>query len=536
MFKKFPALLLSAALLPAPLAAQEGPTLLDVLTPERLVQHLVQSAILALRTQVDLKYSDMSVWLGGQRYALNDVRLWPLPEWDEDSDCEIAIDRLVLRGTALDIADRFEFQLTGYGARAPMICLPPDMRASLEAVGIKDLSLPEVSLRMTYDIPSGAASLSLTATAEDLAGIDLVAEFPYLWFDARFSPEEPLPVVFLSRASLSVENLGLWDKVAPLVPPPFADPNGSPLAIEGLVGTGLLEMNRSPSEGGAVSLNDPQRAFLATVKESWPAFLADPTRLVLESDIDIPDGVFIDFEYYEDDPSAIFEDLQPRLTLAPASAADLIDLSLLSALLAGDLPDLALPERRRLGLALLEGVGAPRNVAAGTRILRDLALGGDGAAALALAETLRDRAPDQAYGFALAAGQGSQPGAAALLDRLEQALPFDTILQMQAGASGAAVVSEMSGALSLSQIRAKARAHITGIGAARSYATGAFWAMLAAAAGDAEGAALLSELDERARLASEAGAALWESQLAEASQQAMALWVETDMPSQLGLK
>ncbi|MDV7142890.1 hypothetical protein R3X27_09350 [Tropicimonas sp. TH_r6] len=534
MFKKLPALLLSTALLPVPLSAQEGPSLLDAIQPERLVQYLVQSGIMALRTQVDLKYSDMSVWLGGRRYALNDVRLWPLPDWDENSDCEIAIDRLVLRGASLDVVDRFELQLSGYGAQAPMICLPPDMRAALEAVGIEALSFPEISLRMGYDIPSAAATVSLTATAEDLAEIGFVAEFPYLWMDARADPDEPMPVVFLSRASLSVETFGLWEKVSPLIPAPFADPSGSPLAVEGLVGTGLLELNQQASEEPA-SLSGAQRAFLASVKESWPAFLKDPQRLLVETEIEDPEGVFLDFEYYKEEPASIFEDLQPRLALVPASAAELVDLSLLSAVIGGEMPDLAAPERRKLGFALLEGKGAPRDVAAGTAILRDLALAGDADAALRLAQSMRDRAPETAYGFALAAGQGGQPGAAALLDRLEQALPFATILDLQASAGGA-MPDPAAAELSLPEIRAEARARITGIGAVRSYAGAALWASLAAAAGDAEGAALLSELDERARLASAAGAARWESQLAEASQQAMILWVEQDMPSRLRLE
>ena len=51
---------LIAATLPGMVTAQDRPSLLDYFSLDTIVQRFVQSGIMALRTQLDLKYSDIS--------------------------------------------------------------------------------------------------------------------------------------------------------------------------------------------------------------------------------------------------------------------------------------------------------------------------------------------------------------------------------------------------------------------------------------------------------------------------------------------
>ena len=126
-------------------------------------------------------------------------------------------------------------------------------------------------------------------------------------------------------------------------------------------------------------------------------------------------------------------------------------------------------------------------------------------------------------------------GATSLLDQIEETLPLAHVLELQqvASAQDSHALEALDG---LPSLRAEARARLTGRGMTRSYAIAAMWATLASAAGDAEGAAILEELDERARLAGDGATALWDAQLDAASGQAMQAWIERDVPGRLGLE
>ncbi|PRY21464.1 hypothetical protein CLV78_10977 [Aliiruegeria haliotis] len=533
-------MLVAALAFAAPVArAQESPSLLDLIRPERLIQHVVQSGIMALRTQVDLKYSGMSVWLGGSRIALNDLEIWPLPEWDANGDCVVRASRVVVKGSALDRADAYRADVAAYGLSAPLICLPPDVRPMAQMAGLQEIALPQAAVRIGYDIPSAAAKVSVDAVATDLAAIRAEAHFPYFWFDGRDDMEEPLPVFFLSEARVTLENLGAWERFSVLVPPPFANAEQAPLALEGLVGSMLAEANRESADdseaGDPSALTEEQRAFVSSLAATWGAFLAAPQKLVLETDIPDGEDVFLDFEFYADDPKVIFADLRPRLATASATGTALLDLDLLQKARMGEISELSPEDLRRVGMALITGEGAPRDEGLGATILNERAKQGDGVAAMALARALKDSAPEESYRMALLAGATVQPGASDLLDRLEADLTLEGVLSLQADFS-ANVTHPMQALDRLPLILDEARARMTGRGQPRSYAIAAMWASLAKAAGAPEGTAILEEIDERVRFASPAARELWQGQRNDASALALQAWVEQDLPGRLGLR
>ena len=202
--------LMSSALVAAPLpglaAADERPSLLDYFSVDIIVQRLLQTGIMGLRTQMDLKYSDMSVDFVTGKITITDLVIWPLPEWDIDGTCEIAVDRMSVRGGALDEPDRFRLKAQMNGVTFPSSCIPDEIREALDVANISEIDMPRMTIDMDYGLPDSDLLIRSFAHVSDVAAFDLTGDFAYFWFDGRDDIEEPLPVAFLRR---HFEGLGL---------------------------------------------------------------------------------------------------------------------------------------------------------------------------------------------------------------------------------------------------------------------------------------------------------------------------------------
>lgn len=539
------ALVAASCLTPLPLAAQTiAPGALGWLSlfkPEIVAQQFLQFGIMALRSQVDLQYEDMALDLRLGQVALTDVVLWPAPDWDETYDCQVSVDRLVLRSAPIDTPETMRLKLQASGVSMNDICLPPDARQPLAMLGQDGLSLPRVTLDASYDIPSAGAHLTFYTEISEVLAATLTADLSYLWIDARVDPDNPDPVAYLENATLVLENHGVWEALSPQLPPPFTNPDQGGAVLSGLVAQGLSQMNRDAAgpdaEGDTGALSDAQNALVGDLAEVWPDFLETPARLVLETGLAPGEDIFLDVFYYEDNPSQIFEDLRPRLTLAPAAARRTMPAALVAevraAAQAGDTAAIAADTLRTVGLALITGDGAPRDRLTGLEVLSPLAEAGDGAAALALSEAFEATAPSAAYTYALVAAANGASGAAARLDRLETVLPFADVLALQDAATGD-VQHPVEALDDVALIREQAILRLTGRGALRSYAIAALWASLGAATGDAESADILASIDERVRLSGPEAQDAWAAVEADVSALAMEAWLGMDLPARFG--
>ncbi len=513
------------ALLPVHAMAQDRPTLWDTLSFDRLVQVGLHSAIGLVRTQMDLQYDDLSVDLRRSRVTMTGITAWPFFDWDEFGDCAINIDRIALFTTPIDNVDRIVFKARVSGLSVARECLPEDVHQGLDLVGLETIDVPRLTVDLTYGTPKSDAMMRVYAEVTDVATVDLSTDFAYFWFDGRDDLDSPTPVWFLDSATLAIENNGLWEAVSGLVPPPFLGDDAIP-AIEDALTEIMIDMNRE-GDPDASGLTSEQQAFLQSVTATWPAFLANPEAIVLETGID--GDIFLDFELFEDEPAEVFASLQPRVALAPARTSEVLPAALLR-LAMDDSPDLTDEDRLSVGEALITGMGAPRNIQAGIATLTPLAEGGDAAAALLLAEALAIRAPEEAYGWALRAGKAGDAGATAMLDRLEQSMPFARVLELQDGVSG--TDSHPGSALrTISGIREQAAMRLSGKGLARSYGIAAMWAMLATAAGDPEAADILEEIDEVVRLEGAEAIAAWAEVESRYAALAMEVWIGQNLPA-----
>lgn len=515
----------------APAQAESWGDFFNAFTPSRIVEQFLQGAIIGLRSQMDIQYGALTANALSGTVTITDVQIWPFPDWDMDGNCDIWLDRLTMRGTPAEVADTLSASLTLTGISLHPDCLPPDARAGLEPVLGDRISIPQQRAEISYYMPRASAQVTAHTTWDGIAAVTLDADFSYVSMDGRDTPSDPVPVLFLNYAGLMVENLGGWETVSPMLPPPFLDPAMAEPMITGMLTQALSEMNQDPTTGAVAPLSPSQDAFIASGVTAWKAFLANPQALVVETGMSLGIGndVYVDVLAYEDDPALMFEDLTPRFATATARSRDILPVELITMAMTRP-AELSVEARKQSGLALLTGKGAPRFVAKGLELLDPLARDGDGEAALELARALQQNAPEDAYRYALIAGQDFMVGATAILDRLETRLPFATVLDLQAARSKGQPDVPLT---ALPDLRAAALSRVSGVGASRDYALAVKWAMIAAAAGDPEGAAILDELDLRARATGEDGRAKWQSVEAAASQAALDLWMGSNLPKVL---
>ncbi|OWU84727.1 hypothetical protein ATO6_10345 [Oceanicola sp. 22II-s10i] len=519
---------LTAAFIISPAAqvqAQDGPSLWDIIKPERLIERAVQTGIMALRTQMDVVYGDMTVSPMTGELRLSDVTLYPPVPWQTKEFCTVTLDRLTLRSAALDEVDRMRFVGLASGVSVSPDCLDLPVRAMAGGIGlVGTIRVPTVTVDLDYDVPSGGAFVHMRAMIDGFAAADLTADFDYLWFEDD-EPRDPIPVAYLKSAALGLENLGGWDSVKGFLPPPLLDPQTAGQAAVQFLQSAMIGLTVDAPEWA-----DTQTAVLNSVSTTWAAFLADPRAIYLDTGFDPAEPVYLDLETYDDEgPGRALIDLQPRLGLRPMQSAP----ALLPAALVGqamnDASTLSEADRRKLGLAFLTGTGVPRHVAFGTSLLTPLADKGDGEAALALARSTAGTDDEQAYKLAMIAGATRTKGAVAVLDDIEARLGFEDILRIQFDMVGK-VDHPVEPLQTVAGIREQAVARATGEGVLRSYSIAALWSGLGAALGDAESALMLELMDERARLAGPEAQALWRKTSDEAAVLGLRAWSQMDLP------
>lgn len=525
------ATLATAGLSPTALHAQERVTLWNSLSLDRLVQSALNGAIGMVRSQMDLQYGDLAVDLRRSRVTMTDIKAWPLMDWDVYGECVIGIDRISVVSTPIYALDKISFRGRIAGLSLPRGCFPKTMQEVLGVVELDRLEIPRLTFDIDYGMPKSDALFRVFADATGVGSVDLTADFSYFWFDGREDMDNPKPVFFLSEATLALENKGLWEVLKPTLPPAFTGAEGGDNLADMLVvmmeeGNGADAL---PDPDGMIgNLNPAQESFAASVAEVWDAFLANPDMLVLQTFID--GDTFLDFAAMEDDLREVFVLLQPEAALAPSRVSRMLATDLLKKATAEDASGLSDDERLQVGRAFVTGDGAPRNIEGGMDLLRPLATAGNGEAALLMAEAMRNAQPEQAYLWALRAGAAGETGAVAMLDRLENALPFARVLELQAEVSGED--SHPGSALaSIGAIRDQAGMRLSGKGAARSYGIAAMWAILAKAAGDPEAADMLEEIDGLVRLEDAAARAAWAETEGAYADLAMQVWIGQDLPA-----
>lgn len=465
--------------LPLAVPAQPAPPAwAELIALDSVLTWAVQTGITASRGMADITYEHLDVSGGGQILTIAGLVISPI--LDSDDACEIVMDRLTLTSTPWGELNDLSVRIDTIGTAFDVGCLPPDARQGLDVLGQDRLTLDHAVFSMDYNVPSSGAELRLTATSPENVEIAVTASADYFAFEGARSG--PFPVIFLESATVSLANLGLWEKLSPMVPAEMLDP----AVLEPFITQQILNLLQ---DGGTVVVpTAAERAFVASVGQAASEFVADPRRLVLEMR---PEGaVYLDLFAYEDEgPRPFIEDTRPLLRTAPSSDAMKIGPETLQAVLAGTAPT---EDMVRVGLALLTGDGAPRNPTRAVEILAPMAATLDGTTLAALSRAALD--PRDAYRLALRASASGGTGADAALAEAEDVLSMEDILAAQDTVGGPPPAPDGDA----TALRTAALSYLTGTdGTVRNYAAAALHASLAAAGGDTAADAILDELDAR---------------------------------------
>ncbi|CTQ50895.1 hypothetical protein [Jannaschia donghaensis] len=504
-------ILCSALAMPLPVSAQEA-SLLDAFHPDRILTQILQSLVGAARTQGRVTYGDLSLSLAQGRLSVADLEV-SVPS--RDAPCIVGVRSLDLMSddplSLVNLSGRVDLR----GVTMTDACLTELDAAPLAMILPGDgVSVPEVTIDYAYDAPSSALDLRIGAQVTGVAALTVAAEFPYFW--VREGPDDaPVIDADLARVTVALDNLGGFEMARAVLPPPLTDPDtAAAYVVQAL--TPVLE-----GAAGDQPMPKSAKAFVAVLGEGWSAFVADPDRLVIESGFDaaVPrhiDGAFV--RRLEDGPLPLIELLEPQVGNASAAERDVLDPALVARAMA-DPGSLTTAEARAVGLAHLRGDRAPRHSAQAQRLLAPLVEAGDTEVALELAQALMTSDSVEAYRMALAAGPGGAPRLRAMLDRLEDDMPFATRLRLQAAAPEP---SEAAFTGPTAELRARAEAHLRGVGAVRSLPLALLFASVAAAEGDADARALL---DRIARAVPMEARADWAATRNDVADRATTIWL-----------
>lgn len=509
------------ALSAAPAAAQQQPgqrlSLADVFTAEAIGTALLNTALSWARFLADIRYDQASMDPLAMQAVLTGVEISPLIPDMPPGACVITAQRLTIGGAPLDRLTEGRFRLALDGAQMGAGCLPLDAANGLRGLGFPQVSAGRIEVDYTYDYASGGARLTLTADLDRLADLHLAAQMDYVSYRMDFAREEPAIAADLRHAELTVRDRGGWSILRRFLPPDLREKGALGPVVEGGVTEILAEANRPDQP-----LSEAQTAFAARAGRIAGRFGKDGTFVIATRISGAPVRL--------DERSArrfrnLFGALNPVVARRAPQISQSLPVEALNAALQGQ----ATPEDAFAhGRALITGIGAPRSVGAGLRLLAPLAREGNAEASLLIARAVETTRPEDAYAHALRAAAANLPGALALLDRIEHALPYAAVISAQNALMGP-VDESLYG--DLPAMRQAARAYLVGTARPRTWRAAYYWAAMAAAAGDAASAALRDDITEALRLRGDA--AVWAPEAEALENAVLTDWVQRDVPALL---
>jgi len=400
----------------------------------------------------------------------------------------------------------------------PSTCLPIEQGGLMRGLGFATLDISRVEAELNYDYPSGGVDIRIAADVDNLVALNATIDLDYFSYRMDFETEEPVIAVDLNSVQVSIDDQGAWELAKKLAPSSVRNPDTLAQIVSSVIEEGLIDTNR-PGDG----FSEKQRAFVSQAGVLAGEFDDSRHQIVLATQIEggplhLNEGAFDSF-------APLFDRLNPTImSYAPTLNATISVAELSAAFESEDPPENAF----ELGRALITGIGAPRNPAGGLRFLAPLARLGNTDASLLIAQSVENTLPSDAYAHALRATVAGKPGALALLDRIERDLPYVDIIAAQnklMDGTEAALYRDIAA------MRRAARDFLTGTSRARSWRAAYYWSSMAAAAGDATGAAIRDEINEILRLRGDAVA--WAAETESLDNGVLRDWIGNDVPALL---
>ncbi|MEM9968330.1 MAG: hypothetical protein AAF755_09540 [Pseudomonadota bacterium] len=507
--------------------ADPRPSLVDVLSIDRLGTFTVNQFVVALRTQAEFEYEFASADLLRGRFAFSGVTLSPALAYGKPGACSITVDRMSVEANLGQLmSETLRAQVGFLGVDISEACFPGDWGEMMAEFNLAEISLDQANFTVAYSMPTGETSLRFTTHIRDVALIDASASGMLL--PRRIGSRLTEPAIRLKRAAISLKDDGGWDSFVQALPQNMRNPIG----LRGLATQALVRI-LLPGDAGQISemeqlfIDDFSTAVAIFVGEDVPG--AEPRsefpELVFETDLP-EEGVVLEPELYRNPSDDLVGAVALRARTTSLARERILDDALLSAAIAPP-DDLTDTQRLTLAKALLRGRGIPQAPDRIPALLEPMfGASEQGAeAALLAAQALEQRDPERAYVLAMLAGSYGEARAVAMLDRLEQKIDTRTILRLQESEGNDVRAFSIVLDSDPRALRDQALAHLTGVRLPRSYAEAYYYALLGEAAGDTAASSLKEEIENRFAARGSAVAETWAALRSELQSDALEDWV-----------
>jgi len=481
-------------------------------------------ALSAARGAVDLQYSHVNVDYDGNAFALNGLEIWPLGTRTAENPCKIEIERISFSGS--DFWDSLDFQssqIEASGISVPRACVAdePELAEVFDTVGLDTLEIQRAFLIVEHQLPTASTSIKLFAQSDDLLAISMTADLPYASIGEidPYYGYGPDPIFEFSSATIEIESLGLWDRLAGAVPDRFFVPQAAGLLAQKYLEDILYQWNEAAyykNDTGELSIH--QLAFVYDVRDEVERFVREKDGITIS--LEARNGSVLLGEYLINDGKTFFSEMQPRIREVNQISTAAPSRKLLEDHIAGK--PLSQADSLTLGRAFLTGHGVPKSQSRAANLLRPIALAGDAEAAELAASALEVSNPAEAYKFAVLGTCNGSKETLPVVDRLEGSLGLEQALAIQAEIMGDFPREiPTSGVTAVSDL---AFMHLRGSGACRSYALAYFYASLCAAAGKIQCNSVLDELANRMHV-DPSRSAIWSEIEEREAQLALEVWL-----------
>jgi hypothetical protein len=491
----------ASTLLPLSLACADTPppSLLTSINVDTVSRYLVTSGVSALRSLVDVTFDDTSIDPYSGSFQITDIKIAVPYHLIDLRDCTLSASRISFDVSGIAELPTARSRISIENLDISPMCLPMEMRTPIVMSGIQKLAFPFTEIELEYDYGSSDPQITVQTSMEDVAAFSLDLKMSNLRYALGSFGNDVDLRVHLDSAHLAVQDKGLVKAVKKLAPPSLFDPNVLSMQFNGILSSEFSELDTDVK-------NTMEQSFKTAINEiSKPNF-----QIAVQ--IGEKNHPQLDEKFFQD-PSRALSKLAPEFYATEVAPTQVFDTAILRD-----------SQSREMGLAFASGIGVPRNATRAEKILHPLAISGDGLAAFGLAQMFEHSGPQRAYQYALVAAKTREKGAMTLLTQLENQLDMKDALSAQQKQA-----AEPRNKLSLTEIRALARGHYSGLGHARNYEIAYFWALIGAAASDPACLSIQNDLDEK--MAKRGVLELWVPIKTKIEQQAYDYWISQDLPT-----
>ncbi|RMF36671.1 MAG: hypothetical protein D6754_11045, partial [Alphaproteobacteria bacterium] len=185
----------------------------------QFVQNLLRSyVVLFVRSLVDFTYESITIDpVNG--FVATGVKIYPpadmLGNGDGEQECEISIGRLA--ETPILGVDSLTYSIEITDLTVPPDCMDREAAGFISSIGYDEgVTADSAVVTVQYSLPDSALSVSVQTVLNQAAALNAEAEFGYFWIGG-LAGNNPYPVIQLTRAEISLDNMGLFERLEPML-------------------------------------------------------------------------------------------------------------------------------------------------------------------------------------------------------------------------------------------------------------------------------------------------------------------------------